>query len=271
VVESAVDQKNRLLKALGLSSGPEPRAVWERIEPHLPRLRECVTDTVVYLNEEIKRGRKVLMEAAQGTLLDIDHGTYPYCTSSNTTAGGICTGLGIPPKAVEYVAGVAKAYTTRVGEGPFPTELHGEAGVRLREEGVEFGATTGRPRRCGWFDAMLVRHAILVNGLDGLIVTKLDVLDGLAQIPVCTGYELNGRKITGLPASAEDLAAVRPVYEELAGWKSDTSKARSWKDLPAGARKYLDFIADASGAPVIMVSVGSARDAVVWVKQNLLQ
>ena len=179
-------------------------------------------------------GRAIMFEGAQGTLLDIDHGTYPYVTSSNATIGGVCTGLGVPPRAIDGVLGVAKAYTTRVGEGPLPTELTGEIGNRLRETGQEFGAVTGRPRRCGWYDAVAVRYAVRVNGLDALALTKLDVLDGMEELQICTSYRCNGATLTELPGEIAQLAACEPVYESIAGWREPTKGARRFADLPAG-------------------------------------
>ncbi|MBI3876576.1 MAG: adenylosuccinate synthase [Verrucomicrobia bacterium] len=228
------------------------------------RLRPYVTNTVVLLHDAMRAKKNILFEGAQGTFLDIDHGTYPFVTSSNTTAGGACTGSGVPPHRVDTVVGVMKAYTTRVGEGPLPTE-NAEVADMLHAMGREFGATTGRPRRCGWFDAVATRHATMVNGLDELAVTNLDGLDSLATIKVCVGYRLNGKKFDHLPNDIEVLGKCEPVYVERPGWRTDTSKARKWKDLPAKARDYLKFIAGETGAKLAIASVGPAREQTIFV------
>jgi adenylosuccinate synthase len=201
-----------------------------------------------------------MFEGAQGTLLDIDHGTYPYVTSSNATIGGVCTGLGIGPKAIDGVLGAAKAYTTRVGEGPLPTELTGEIGNRLRESGQEFGAVTGRPRRCGWYDAVAVRYAVRVNGLDGLALTKLDVLDGLEELQVCTAYRCRGSVLTEMPGDLAQLAACEPVYETLPGWSAPSAGARRYADLPGEAQRYVRRLEEITGVPAAIISTGSARE-----------
>ena len=224
------------------------------------KLAPRVRDTVYIVNAAVKAGKKVLFEGAQGALLDIDHGTYPFVTSSNTTSGGACTGGGVPPQSVRDVWGVIKAYTTRVGEGPFPTELFDECGENLRQRGREFGATTGRPRRCGWFDAVASRYACMVNGVNKLAVTKLDVLDDLEKIAVCVGYDVNGKITDEFPASLAELEAAKPVLEYLPGWKCDTSAARSWNDLPQAARNYLERMAQLVDSKVAIVSVGPRRD-----------
>jgi adenylosuccinate synthase len=204
-----------------------------------------------------------MFEGAQGTLLDIDHGTYPYVTSSNASAGGVATGLGIPPRAIGKVLGVAKAYTTRVGEGPFPTELSGEIGNRLRETGSEYGAVTGRPRRCGWYDAVAIRYAARINGLDGLALTKLDVLDGFEKLDICTSYRCSGRALTELPSDIGQLAQCEPVYESMAGWSAPTKGARTFDQLPEAARKYIARLEEVSGVKAVIVSTGSERDDTV--------
>ena len=224
------------------------------------KLAPRVRDTVYIVNAAVKAGKKVLFEGAQGALLDIDHGTYPFVTSSNTTSGGACTGGGVPPQSVRDVWGVIKAYTTRVGEGPFPTELFDECGENLRQRGREFGATTGRPRRCGWFDAVASRYACMVNGVNKLAVTKLDVLDDLEKIAVCVGYDVNGKITDEFPASLAELEAAKPVLEYLPGWKCDTSAARSWDDLPEAAQNYLKRMAELVDSTVAIVSVGPRRD-----------
>ena len=218
-----------------------------------------LTDTVAYLHGALETGVSMLFEGAQGTYLDIDHGTYPYVTSSNTTAGGACTGSGVPPQRIDRVVGVAKAYTTRVGEGPFPTQDENLSDY-LHGLGREFGATTGRPRRCGWLDTVLLRYARMVNGINDLAVTNLDGLDTHEEIKVCTGYELEGEVLDLPPASAEDLARVRPVYESLPGWKQDTSGIRVFEELPENALAYLDRVEELAGAEISMVGVGPARE-----------
>ena len=222
-------------------------------------LAPAVRDTVYSVNAEIKAGKNVLFEGAQGALLDIDHGTYPFVTSSNTTSGGACSGGGVPPQCVRNVWGVIKAYTTRVGEGPFPPELDNAEGEELRQIGREFGATPGRPRRCGWFDAVAARYSCMVDGVNLLAVTKLDVLDTLDRIGICVAYEINGEVRTEFPAAAAELAAAKPVLEYLPGWKCDISQATCLAELPAAARAYLDRMAELTGAKIGIVSVGPRR------------
>ena len=224
------------------------------------RLAPMVCDTVYSVNAAVKAGKKVLFEGAQGALLDIDHGTYPFVTSSNTISGGACTGAGIPPTAVRNVYGVIKAYTTRVGEGPFPTELFDADGELLRARGREFGATTGRPRRCGWFDAVASRYSCMLSGVNKLVVTKLDVLDEFDEIAVCTAYEIDGVRTTEFPAAVEDLEKVKPVYEMMPGWKTPLDAVTSPEGLPENARKYLARMAELIGAEIEIISVGPRRD-----------
>jgi adenylosuccinate synthase len=208
----------------------------------------------------------VLFEGAQGALLDIDHGTYPYVTSSNTVAGQAAAGAGLGPRSVGYVLGIVKAYTTRVGEGPFPTELDDEIGRKLGERGHEFGTVTGRPRRCGWFDAVLVRQTIAIGGIDGVALTKLDVLDGFERLKICTGYRLDGKLIDHLPAGVAAQASVEPVYEELDGWSESTRGVRSWRDMPANAIKYVRRIEELTGAPVALLGTSPERDDVILMR-----
>jgi len=229
------------------------RAAWKRMAP-------WVTDVSLFLARARAAGRSIMFEGAQGTLLDIDHGTYPYVTSSNATIGGVCTGLGIPPRAIDGILGVAKAYTTRVGEGPLPTELTGEIGDRLRESGQEFGAVTGRPRRCGWYDAVAVRYAVRVNGLDALALTKLDVLDGMKELQICTSYRCGGATLTEFPGDVAQLAACEAVYETMPGWKTPTKGARRFADLPGDAQRYIARLEELTGVPATIVSTGSARE-----------
>ncbi len=228
------------------------------------KLKRYVADTIKLLNRFERDGKEILLEGAQGAHLDIDFGTYPFVTSSNTTAGGACTGTGIPPHRINRVVGVMKAYTTRVGEGPFPTELHNDQGTQLRETGREFGATTGRPRRCGWFDAVATRYAVMVNGIDELAVTKMDVLDALPKIKVCVAYKLNGKVTDSMPADVELLNRCVPVYQEFDGWMTSTKDAREFDQLPKKARTYLQKLAQLSGSKLSIVSVGARREETMF-------
>ncbi|MFZ5623787.1 MAG: adenylosuccinate synthase [Gemmatimonadota bacterium] len=265
LVRERVERANRLLELMGASeraSADEHVALVERLAPAFLPL---AADTGLLVYRAVNQGRRVLLEGAQGALLDVDHGTYPYVTSSNTTAGGASVGAGIGPTLIDGVLGVVKAYTTRVGNGPLPTEATGADGDRLRALGGEFGATTGRPRRCGWFDATVVRYAVRVNGLTGLAVTKLDVLDGFAEIPVGVSYELDGQPCEEMPAEVDLLDRVRPRYEILPGWQKSTANARRLADLPPQARAYLDRLQDLAGRPIRYVSVGTRRDQIIEV------
>ena len=244
---------------------PEPHLDWEEVRDGLlalgERLLPLIADTSAVLVAAMRQGRHVMFEGAQGTLLDIDHGTYPYVTSSNGTAGGVCTGLGVPPRAVHGVLGVAKAYTTRVGEGPLPTELLDDMGQRLRDTGQEYGASTGRPRRCGWYDAVAVRYAARINGLDALALTKLDVLDGLDELQICTGYRIDGRVVTEFPANL--AAGCGAIYETMPGWKEPTRGARQFEELPDEAQNYIKRLEEVSGVDCAIVSTGSDRDETI--------
>lgn len=265
LVRERVERANRLLELMGASeraSADEHVALVERLAPAFLPL---AADTGLLVYRAVNQGRRVLLEGAQGALLDVDHGTYPYVTSSNTTAGGASVGAGIGPTLIDGVLGVVKAYTTRVGNGPLPTEATGADGDRLRALGSEFGATTGRPRRCGWFDATVMRYAVRVNGLTGLAVTKLDVLDGFAEIPVGVSYELDGQPCEEMPAEVDLLDRVRPRYEILPGWQKSTANARRLADLPPQARAYLDRLQDLAGRPIRYVSVGTRRDQIIEV------
>jgi len=264
-VEHNVAARNRLIAESTMDAAvvlAELGRAWARMKP-------WVTDVSVYLAAARRDGRAIMFEGAQGTLLDIDHGTYPYVTSSNATIGGVCTGLGVGPRAIDKVLGVAKAYTTRVGEGPLPTELTGEIGNRLRETGQEFGAVTGRPRRCGWYDAVAVRYAARVNGLDALALTKLDVLDGLPELQVCTSYRCHGAILTEMPGELAQLAACEPIYETLAGWSQPTRGVQEYGDLPAEARAYIARLEEITGVPAAIVSTGSGRDETIFRKGML--
>jgi adenylosuccinate synthase len=226
-------------------------------------LRRYVADTSLILNQDLAAGKKALFEGAQGTLLDVDHGTYPFVTSSSTCAGGACTGSGVSPRAIQEIIGISKASVTRVGSGPFPTELLDADGELLRKTGAEFGATTGRPRRCGWFDAMVIRYSVRVNGLTGIALTKLDVLSDFDTIKVCTGYRCNGRILETLPASLEMFEKCQPIYEELPGWKVDITGARCFDELPPTARSYVRRLEELADCQIVMVSVGPRRDQTI--------
>lgn len=231
------------------------------------KLRCHVRDASLWLDQQIRAGARVLFEGAQGTLLDVDHGTYPFVTSSNTVAGNAAVGSGIGPGALGRVVGIAKAYTTRVGEGPFPTELSDEVGQRLREAGAEYGTVTGRPRRCGWLDAVVLRHAARVNGFWGLALTKMDVLSGFPEIRVAVAYEIDGERRETLPADAETLARARPIYETVPGWQQPLDGCRQWEDLPPNARRFVERVEELSGVPVVAVSVGPDRSQTI-LRQN---
>jgi adenylosuccinate synthase len=258
-VRHNVEARNRLIA----ESTMDWRQVLDDLAKAWTRMQPWVTDVSLFLARARKAGHAIMFEGAQGTLLDIDHGTYPYVTSSNATVGGICTGLGIGPRAIDSVLGVAKAYTTRVGEGPLPTELTGAIGERLRESGQEFGAVTGRPRRCGWYDAVAVRYAVRVNGLDALALTKLDVLDELPELQVCTAYRCHGTTLTEMPSDVTQLAACEPIYETLPGWSGATRGVRSYDLLPREARAYIARLEEITGVPAAIVSTGSGREETI--------
>ena len=224
------------------------------------RVRPMLTDVSVLLDRALKAGQGVLFEGAQGTMLDIDHGTYPYVTSSSSTAGGACTGLGVGPKAINGVLGITKAYTTRVGEGPFPSELLDASGAALRANGQEFGAVTGRARRCGWFDAVVVRHAVRVNGLDGIAVTKLDVLDGFATIQICVGYRIDGEVVTDFPADLRRVERAEPILESMPGWRNPSAGIRKFAELPIECKAYVARLETLTGVPALLISTGAARE-----------
>jgi len=255
-IRDNVTARNRLVQ----DSTMDWRPVFDQLLMYGQRLRPWVRDVSLMLAEAMRAGQAILFEGAQGTLLDIDHGTYPYVTSSNATIGGVCTGLGVGPRAIGAVMGVVKAYTTRVGEGPLPTELLGEMGNRLRDTGNEYGAVTGRPRRCGWYDAVAVRYGARINGLDALALTKLDVLDGLDRIDICTAYQCGSRRLTEFPSDIGQLAACEPVYETMPGWPSPTKGIRRFEDLPEAARRYIARLEEVSGVRAALISTGSERD-----------
>jgi adenylosuccinate synthase len=265
-LKEALEEKNIILEKL---LGAEPftfEEIFDQYSDYAEILRKYCADTTLILHRDIKAGKKALFEGAQGTLLDVDHGTYPYVTSSSTCAGGACTGAGVSPRDIHEIVGISKAYITRVGSGPFPTELEDAAGEKLRQTGHEFGATTGRPRRCGWFDALVTRYAVRLNGLTGIALTKLDVLDDFDTIRICTGYSYEGRVLDELPANLEVFGKCRPIYEEMPGWKADISGARTFAELPEKAQTYVRRLEELSGCPIVLVSVGPRRDQTIMLK-----
>ncbi|MFY0544024.1 adenylosuccinate synthase [Brevibacillus sp. H7] len=265
-LERNLAEKNRLLEKMYNTTGFELNEVLEEYLGYAEIIRPYVTDTSVVLNDAIDRGNRVLFEGAQGVMLDIDQGTYPYVTSSNPIAGGVTIGSGVGPTKIHQVIGVAKAYTTRVGDGPFPTELTDAIGDHIREVGFEYGTTTGRPRRIGWFDSVVVRHARRVSGITGLAITKLDTLTGLDTLRICTAYKYNGEVIESFPANLNILAKCEPVYEELPGWKEDITGVRNINDLPENARHYIERITQLTGIPMSIFSVGPDREQTVIVR-----
>jgi adenylosuccinate synthase len=257
-IERLLAHHNALRRGMGLAE-IEPRAIHDELAEVADRILPFMDRVGQVLDDKRRAGARILFEGAQGALLDNDHGTYPFVTSSNTVAGQAAAGSGLGPTAIGYVLGIVKAYTTRVGEGPFPTEDFGEVGTWLGEKGREYGVVTGRKRRCGWFDAVLVRQTVMTSGISGIALTKLDVLDGLEEIKVCVGYELEGKRIDYFPASMGSQAAVKPVYESLEGWSETTAGARSWAELPAQAVKYVRYVEELIGAPVAMLSTSPER------------
>ncbi len=264
-IRENLKEKNNLLKKV---YGHEELDVDEIIKQYVEfdkLIDKYIKDVPAYLNGAISEGKSILLEGAQGALLDVDHGTYPYVTSSSPTSGGACTGTGIPPTKIDSVYGIVKAYTTRVGYGPFPTELLNDDGELLRKIGAEYGATTGRPRRCGWFDAFLVGYSAMINGIDSVAVTKLDVLSKFDEVKVCIGYELDGRSLKSFPTDVERLSKVKPVYETLPGWKKEISGCLSYSDLPKETKDYLKFISETSGIELKIISVGPNRNQTFFV------
>jgi len=255
----AMDERNIYLDAILKEKKLDFDTIHRQYCDLRERLAPYVADTSLLLDRALAQGKRVLLEGAQGTMLDVDHGTYPYVTSSNTVAGAACTGAGIAPRRITGVIGITKAYTTRVGSGPFPTELHDALGNKLRQDGDEFGATTGRPRRCGWFDAVAVRHAARLNGMTGMALTKLDVLTGIDPLCVCVAYEFEDKRIEEMPASAAVLRGARPIYEELPGWHEPLSNARVRGDLPANAERYVRRLEELTNTPMMMIGVGVRR------------
>ncbi len=258
-----MEEKVAIAKALGIFEEMEFDRIRDDYERFAGRIRPMVRDTALLLNQAIREGKTVLFEGAQGTMLDIDHGTYPFVTSSSASAGGACTGTGVAPTRINAILGVAKAYVTRVGGGPFPTESLDGAGDRIRERGKEFGAVTGRPRRCGWFDAPLMRYSAAINGLDSLVITKLDVLDEFDNIPVCVRYRIGKQDVTEIPPTVSDLAKLEPVYECLPGWRQSTFGMVSYDQLPANAKQYLGFLESQTGVEVGCISTGPERNQTI--------
>lgn len=269
MLRDRIAANNRILAAL---DGPlvDADATIAATGQAIDYLRPFITDTIPLLHDALRRNQSILFEGAQGTMLDIDYGTYPFVTSSSATAGGACTGSGVPPNKINRVLGVVKAYTTRVGEGPFPTELNDATGEALRAAGHEFGATTGRPRRCGWFDAVVARYSAMVNGIDSWAITKLDVLDGFETIRVCVAYMCDGRRLESVPANVRQLERCQPVYEDVPGWHCSTKGATSWEDLPAKAQAYLRRLEMITGVRTSILSVGPQRDRTIMLDPSLI-
>lgn len=264
-IRENLKEKNNLLKKIYNHAELDVEEIIKEYVAFDKAIDRYVKDVPSYLNNAIAEGKSILLEGAQGALLDVDHGTYPYVTSSSPTSGGACTGTGIPPTKINLVVGIVKAYTTRVGFGPFPTELTDNTGESLRKIGAEYGATTGRPRRCGWFDSFLVKYSAMINGIEEAAITKLDVLGSFEEIKVCTGYELNGKQLKSYPTDVQRLSEVKPVYEKFKGWNSDISGCRSYSELPSEAKAYLEFIANHTGVKITIVSVGPKREQTFFI------
>ncbi len=258
-----IEEKNQILTKIYGESKLDVDQIIQEYQEFDKEIDEYITDTVLFLSDAIGNGKRIIAEGAQGALLDIDHGTYPFVTSSNPTSGGACTGLGIPPTSVDSVLGIVKAYTTRVGNGPFPTELENETGERLRAIGHEFGATTGRPRRCGWFDAVALRYSAMVNGIERIAITKLDVLDSFETIDICVGYEFNGKRLKTFPSDVHSLQSIRPIYDSYDGWNAPLAKVRNYDELPGNAKRYVEALAEKTGTKLSMISVGPRRDQTI--------
>jgi adenylosuccinate synthase len=262
-ITANLEEKNQILTKVYGETKIDVDAIIAEYEAFDKKIDEYITDTALYLNKALADGKRIIAEGAQGALLDVDHGTYPYVTSSNPTSGGACTGLGIPPTAVSDIVGIVKAYCTRVGNGPFPTELLDATGERLRTIGQEFGATTGRPRRCGWFDAVALRYSAMINGITRIAITKLDVLERFEEIKICVGYEVKGKRLKSFPTDLATLERITPVFESFPGWKEPISSVRSYADLPSNARRYVEALGGLTGTSVWLVSVGARRDQTV--------
>jgi adenylosuccinate synthase len=266
-IENACREKNMIAHALFNSEPLDPDKMYEEYARAAQQVAPFVADTAALLNQALAAGESILFEGAQGTMLDIDHGTYPFVTSSSATSGGAVIGTGVAPTAIDLVIGVTKAYCTRVGEGPFPSEIHDAVADQLRARGNEYGAVTGRPRRCGWIDLPLLRYAVMINGISWLVVTKLDVLDELTEIPVCVGYKVGGKKTSEIPAHASGYDRIEGIYETLPGWRKSTQGITSFDKLPPKAREYLDFLEKQTGARIGMISTGPERDQTVFVEE----
>jgi adenylosuccinate synthase len=269
--DSVMEEKAAIARLFGISEEIDYARVRAEYLEYAERIRPMVCDTALFLNDSIRAGKSLMFEGAQGSMLDIDHGTYPFVTSSNASAGGACTGTGVPPNRITGVIGVAKAYVTRVGGGPFPTEAQDGAGERIRDRGKEYGAVTGRPRRCGWFDAPLIKYAAAINGFDSIIVTKLDVLDEFDKIPACVGYRIGGREITEMPPTVAEVAKIEPVYECIPGWSESTFGISSYEELPARAKDYLAFLEERSGVEIGCISTGPERNQTIVRKGSKLE
>ena len=265
-LKANVEEKNQILTKVHGGSTIDVDTLIAEYQEFDKKIDEYITDTSLYLYQALKQGKKIIAEGAQGALLDVDHGTYPFVTSSNPTSGGACTGLGIPPTVVNSIVGIVKAYCTRVGNGPFPTELGDATGDRLRAMGHEYGATTGRPRRCGWFDAVAMRYSSMINGIEKIAITKLDVLDQFDEIRVCIGYEYGGRRLKTFPTDVKSLAHITPIYESFEGWKTPLSSVKVYGDLPAKARRYVEALAHLSSTALWIVSVGPRRDQTMTIE-----
>jgi len=265
----ALDIKNRVMKTLYNADEMSYDDILKEYMGYAEKVRPYVVDTITLINEEINAGRRILFEGAQASMLDIDYGTYPYVTASHPVSGGVSVGAGVAPKKIDKVVGVVKAYCTRVGEGPFPTEDLGEMGVKLRETGHEYGTVTGRPRRTGWLDTSVVKYAGILSGIDYIAITRLDILDDFDEIKLCVGYEHNGEKLSGIPASLKVLSEVKPVYEVFKGWKTGISKVRKYEDLPAEAKAYLKRIEEVTGIKMGIVSVGPNREETIVVAKDI--
>ncbi|MBI4546489.1 MAG: adenylosuccinate synthase [Ignavibacteriae bacterium] len=263
-----IKEKNQILKKIYKTTELDVEKIVCEYEEFDKKIDEYVTDTALYLNTNLRENKRILAEGAQGALLDVDHGTYPFVTSSNPTSGGACTGLGIPPTAITSILGVVKVYATRVGNGPFPTELTNEIGVQLRELGGEYGATTGRPRRCGWFDAVAAHYSMMVNGIREIAITKLDVLDSFEELKICTGYKLKGKLLKTFPTDLQSLEAIEPMYETFKGWKTPIASITSYSDLPPNARTYVEALGSLTGTDVSIISVGARRDQTIFATRD---
>lgn len=268
-LKMVLEFKNRLIELLG-GEALDFQTLYDEYEGYAEKLLPYVGDTDTVLQESVEAGRKVLFEGAQGTFLDLDQGTYPYVTSSHPISGGACLGTGIGPRAISSVLGVAKAYTTRVGEGPFPTELKNSVGDQIREQGHEYGTTTGRPRRCGWMDVHALKASCRINSMSGLILTRVDVLSGIPEVEACVGYRLRGEALAGLPYTVDDWAAVEPIFEKFEGWDGNLRTARSWEDLPKTAQRYLEFIEDFTKTPISIISIGPDRNETIVRRPELI-